>query len=573
MLAFPLKSVDGAFPKGLYCTPVGKWFCRQSLQWVLPVRSQVLISTLACAAWTVAVPAALNAADLPVTPAADGEKPAARLTVEQLDALIQKQPGAAQQEVSQDDRGFLRRLSFDLIGRQPTLAEQQQFADESSDDKYDAAVDRLLASREFGENWANYWSDTIAYRVPPPELTYLNYKPLKHWLTKNFNVNTPWNQVVHELLTAKGKVDEVPAATFVGYHAGNATNLASETSRIFLGQQIGCAQCHDHPFDSWERRQFHEMAAFFARAKSKLSQNDGGGTVVTSAEKGEYLMPDMDDPRKKGSQMTPSFLDGDSLDKGESDERRRAELAAWVTGRENPWFAKAFVNRIWARTMGRGFYEPVDDLGESQSPVWTDVHEALTGHFKATGYDVKDLFRLIATSDAYRRGVRTVDTDLPADQTPLRLRGDEVFAALAVGIELPNIVPPKVEPTGAIRFPPPPKSTRDLVNDVFGADPSFSAVDAPRTMAQALWMMNNEQLQAQIDASPESDTMLARLLAEETDDRAACRVLYERVLARKPTDDELRVACEHVESLGDRGAAFEDLLWSLVNSAEFTTRR
>jgi hypothetical protein len=204
--------------------------------------------------------------------------------------------------------------------------------------------------------------------------------------------------------------------------------------------------------------------------------------------------------------------------------------------------------------------------------VWPAVHEALADHFRATEYDVKDLFRLITATDAYRRGVRTSE-DAPAGEAPLRLRGDEVFAALAVGIGLPNVIPPKIEPTAAVRFPPPPKSTRDLVNGVFGADPSLSPVDAPRTMAQALWMMNNEQLQKQIDASPTSDTMLARLLAEESDDRTACRKLYERVLAREPSEAELQIACEHVKSLGQRGTAFEDLLWSLVNSAEFTTRR
>ncbi len=466
-------------------------------------------------------------------------------------------------------------MSFDLIGRQPTLAEQGDFEADDSPEKYAQVVERLLASEEFGRNWANYWCDTIAYRVPPPELTYLNYGPLKKWLAEQFNANAPWDTIVRDLITAKGKVDDVPAATFIGYHDANPTNLAAETSRIFLGQHIGCAQCHDHPFDHWKRAQFHELAAFFARTKAKLSQNDGGGTVVSSLAKGEYRMPDMDDPRKQGSQMQPSFLDGDPLGKALSDDRRRTELADWITDRNNPWFAKALVNRIWARTMGRGFYEPIDDLGDSQEPLWTGVHDALSRHFAATGYDLKDLFRLITTTEAYRRGIRTADaaTSDSVAEMPLRLRGDEVFAALVAGIELPNYTPPEVKPTAAVRFPPPPKSTRDLIHAVFGADPSFGPVDAPRTMSQALWMMNNEQLQRQIDASPESGTMLAKLLASESDDKAACQELYSRVLARDATEAELNLALEHVKAVGDRGAAFEDLLWGLVNSAEFTTRQ
>jgi len=514
--------------------------------------------------------AATPAASEPATAPASAEP----LTPAGLDALIRAEAGAADQPQADDDAEFLRRVSFDLVGRQPTVAEQQDFAIAPAPEKYAAAVERLLASEEFGRNWANYWSDTIAFRVPPPELTYLNYNPLKGWLTEKLNANVRWNEVVRELITAKGKVGEVPAATFVGYHAANPTTLAAETSRIFLGQHIGCAQCHDHPFDRWKRSQFHEMAAFFARTKSKLPWNDGSETLVSSAEKGEYLMPDMEDPQKKGSQMQPTFLDGDPLGKKLSDDQRRERLAAWVTAPENPWFAKALTNRIWARLMGRGFYEPIDDLGDSQQPVWPEIHEAVASHFRGSGYDLKDLFRLITSTESYRQRIRTADaaSSEKIAAMPLRLRGDEVFAALVAGIDLPNYTPPKVEPTGAIRFPPPPMSTRDLVHAVFGADPSLAPADAPRTMSQALWMMNNEQLQRQIDAQPESGTMLAKLLASESDDRAASAALYQRVLAREATNAELNLAVEHVKSLGDRGAAFEDLLWSLVNSAEFTTR-
>jgi hypothetical protein len=413
--------------------------------------------------------------------------------------------------------------------------------------------------------------------VPPPELTYLDYRPLKAWLAGGLNSNAAWDEIVRELITAKGKVADVPAATFVGYHQANATNLAAETSRIFLGQQILCAQCHDHPFDHWKRTEFHALAAFFARSKAKLPWNDGPGTIVSAAEKGEHVMPDMEDPAKPGSKMKPEFLIHNDADPriGKDDAQRRTRLANWVTSRENPWFARAYTNRIWSRLMGRGFYEPVDDLGDSQVATWPEVHEALSGHFRATAYDVKDLFRMILKSDAYNRGLRmdAAAAGEPSENKPLRMRGDEIFAALAVGINLPNVTPPAVAPTNEVRFPPPPASTRDLVNVAFGTDPSLSPVDAPRTMGQALWMMNNEQLQQQINAAPESGTMLAQLLAEEPDDAKASQLLYARVLARQPSDDEVKIALAHVSKLGDRRAAFEDLLWSLVNSAEFTTRK
>ncbi len=475
------------------------------------------------------------------------------LSTAEFDPLARREVFGEIEGPAADDLRFLRRATFDLLGRLPTLDEQRAFVAAAPETRDRELVERLLASDEFGANWADYWTDVIAFHVPPPELTYLNYGPLKDWLARQFNSNRHWDEVVRELVTAKGKIADHPPATFVGYHNAVATNLAGETARIFLAQQIGCAQCHDHPFDHWKRAQFHELAAFFGRTKVKLSQNDGTATVVSAVEKGEYLMPDMADPSNKGTAMRPAALDGAPLDVGPGDAQRRKVLAAWLTSRDNPWFARAYVNRVWARLFARGFYEPLDDLGDSRSGLWPETHAALARHFTASGCDVKGLFHLLATSAAYRRAELPAANEESPPSAPARMRGDEVFAALRVGLALPNVTPPAVAPTAAIRFPPPPKSTRDLVHEAFGADPSLAPVDAPRTIAQALWMMNNEQLQKQIDATPESGTMLARLLADEPDDSQAVRDLFARVLAREATQAEMRIALEHV-SAGAAGA-------------------
>jgi len=413
---------------------------------------------------------------------------------------------------------------------------------------------------------------------------------LRGWLTQRLNANAPWDEIVRALLTAKGKIADEPAATFIGYHQANPVTLASETSRIFLGAQVRCAQCHDHPFDTWTRDQFHELAAFYARSGAKLSQNDGAGTVVSSKEKGEYVMPDASDPSKPGKEMNPVFLDGAEIASGLTDAQRRDQLAQFITAADNPWFAKAYVNRIWARLFGRGFYEPVDNLGDGQSQLWPDAHEALAAHFLAAHYDVKDLMRLIMATRTYGRAMApaaalassssasagAADSAGPAiatSATPLRLRGDEVFSALATGIGLPNITPPAMKPTAEVRFPPPPKSTRDLVAETFGFDPSLSPADAPRTMSQAMLMMNNDQLQAQVDARPDSGTFLARLLVDNADDGPVIEKLFRSVLARAPNENEFKLAHEHIAKVGGRIAAFEDLLWGMLNSAEFTSKR
>jgi hypothetical protein len=498
-------------------------------------------------------------------------KAVARLTTEQLDALMEQHVGGVADAEIVADEDYIRRVTLDLIGRQPTMAECDAFAADEMVDKRARLVERLLASPEFGENWGNYWSDVISYRTPSPELTFLNYTPFKHWLAEQFNAGRGWDEVSYEVITAVGKVADNPAATYVGFHQGDRSRLASETTRVFLSTQIQCAECHDHKFIDMPQETFHHVAAFFVRVQAKLPWNDSSQIVVSSKPAGEHKM----EGRKE--EMKPMAFSEREVELGRSDVSRRVELADWIVSPDNPWFAKAFVNRVWARTMGRGFCEPVDEIGELGDRVLPEVHNALADHFVASQYDVKDVFRLVATSRSYQRALR--DPQDANERKPFavvaagRLRGDEVFDSLEAAIGLPNVTPPQAPASDAVRFPPPPKSTRDLVNEAFGFDPSAEKANVNRTMQQAMLLMNNKQIQAQIDASPGADTMLAKLVAAETDDTAAVTKLYQQVLARKPTPKEIEIAKEHLASVGDRKTAYEDLLWGMVNSAEFLSRR
>ncbi|MDX1968940.1 MAG: DUF1549 domain-containing protein [Planctomycetaceae bacterium] len=501
-----------------------------------------------------------------------------RLTSPQLDALIIAGQSSAAAEPPRPitDEQFLRRISLDLLGRQPTADELATFLALDAPDKREQEIDRLLAHAEFGGNWANYWTDTIAFRVPPPELTFLNYDPFRTWLADQLNANTGWDQIVQAILSATGKVKDNPPVTFVAYHEAHPQRLASETARIFMSLQIGCAQCHDHPFDDWKREQFHELAAYFVRASVKFPWNEGAETEVKDKGKGEYTMPNVADPKKPGKEMDPGFLTGEKIEKGKSDIERRTELAKVIATPTNPWFAKAYVNRTWARLMGRGFYNPVDDFGVSVLPVLEGVHEQLANDFRDSGFDVKRSFRLIMNTQAYQQALplNPSTADVPfTSAVASKLRGDEVYASLVTAIELPNITPPKMEPTKEIRFPPPPKSTRDIVAETFSFDPSARPQDVARTLHQAMLMMNNDQLQRQIDASPESGTVLSRIVTKTADNRAAVEELFFTVLARRPTDKDLQIALEHLSAAENRIVGFEDLLWSLLNSAEFTTKR
>jgi hypothetical protein len=301
-----------------------------------------------------------------------------------------------------------------------------------------------------------------------------------------------------------------------------------------------------------------------------VAQNNSNLIEVVAKNDGEHSMPG------KKEQMEPMAFEMAKVEIGASDITRRVELARWMVAPENPFFAKALVNRVWARLMGRGFCEPVDEIGELADRVMPQIHNQVADHFVANDFDVKSVFRLIANTETYQRelngDVKDAGRKLPKIITT-RLRGDEVFQSLVAAIELPNVTPEQAKATAAVRFPPPPKSTRDLVDEAFGYDPSISMSDVSRTMVQAMFMMNNEQIHTQINAKPESETHLAKILKSTDDDREAIVLLFQDVLVRKPTPSEEEIALQHIATVKDRQGAFEDLLWGLLNSAEFTTRR
>ena len=434
-------------------------------------------------------------------------------------------------------------------------------------------IDRRLASEEYGRNWANYWSDTIGYRQQEPELTYHDYRPFKSWLTGQFNEGKGWDESVFLMLTSHGKVGTRGESTLIAFHQGNPNRLAGETLRVFHGTRISCAECHADPFvDGLTQEMFHGVAAYFARTDVKIAQLNSNGIDIRSKSKGEHKYSGL-----KG-EIVPDAFGQVKRPLGTSDLDRREAFAYWLVSGDSPAFARAYVNRVWARLMGRGFVEPIDNMGkgvESKHELWMPVLDALADQFVASGYDTKSLFRVILNTNGYQRMASGDDWSAPNRMGTVakKLRGDEVFQSLTTAINLPNVTPERQKKTAAVRFPPPAKSTQDLVNEAFGFDPSFDEQNVPRTMKQAMFMMNNPQIQAQVSAAPDSGTMLAKLLKSQADDNLVTDHLYFNVLARYPSSSERSIVLDHVGQIEDRGPAFEDVLWSLLNSTEFTTRR
>ncbi len=539
-----------------------------------------------------------------------GNSLAASIKSSEIDSLLEKEIARGNNPLSPvtNDEDFLRRVYLDLTGKPPAPNRLDEFTKSTDPAKRSRVIDELLDTDDYARHWARYWRDVIAYHAIERRALSAA-RNFEDWMADQLKRNVKWDRVAAELITATGPVQEEGRTflIFAQFDMENTpVNLAAETSRVFLGIQIQCAQCHDHPYDEWKREQFHEMAAFFART---LVRRDPDGSPIAfevksldkeledrfpglakakakgklpplpAAKKGggrspEHRMPDKEDPEKM-TVMHPKFLLGQEPGKGLDDASRREQFAQYVTDKSNYWFARAYVNRVWGELMGEGFYEPVDDLGPGREARFPMIVNRLASAWRAADYDVKWLFRLIMNTAAYQREIRPRDPSagaLPfASVCPTRLSGDQIFDSLVHALGLPeNVMPPRdaagpgARRQGAFGF-------RGLFNLQFGVDPSVPTDDVQGTIPQALFLMNNPLIEQQISGG--GDTMLSRWLSVYEDDEELIRLMYKRVLARAPAVSELKTAKDYIREVGNRREAMEDLLWSLVNSTEFITKR
>jgi hypothetical protein len=478
------------------------------------------------------------------------------------------------------DEQFVRRVLLDLTGRLPVPADVTEFLADRDPNKRARLIDRLLDSPEFARHWAGYWREVLTARLTDARGR-LFARHFEEWLAGQIRRNAGWADVVRAMLTAGGevrfaKLSENGGAFFLLSHVGadSANERAAETARVFLGIQLQCAQCHDHPFDDWKQVQFHQLAAYFARLKERpLRENKKvvGFTLVT-LPRGEHRLPDRDNP-KKGGVVHPRFLDGKSPGVRLGDAARRRALANAVTGPDNPWFAAAYVNRIWGALMGQAFYQPVDDMGLQRDAVFPRVLPRLAAAFRGSGYDTKAFFRAVLNSRAYQRQARLGDA---ADQHllfaavyPTRLPADALWQSL-VNV-LGKFAGPA--PKGKAGFGPFRQfgGLEGLVKQTFGFDPSARAEEVEGSIPQALLLMNNPQINQRILAR--GTNLLARILSAYPQDEDALRMVYLRALARRPTEREMGHCLQYISRTRNRAEAYEDILWSLLNSTEFQTRR
>jgi hypothetical protein len=512
----------------------------------------------------------------PAVAAEPGRRPAERETARRIDVALLRALGKnAPLPPVIDDATFLRRVSLDLTGTQPTPTQVHAFVADRDPDKRAKEIDRLLAGDAYAVNWGRYWRDVLTYHTPASG-NYLRWQLWDKWWVEQLRRNRSWGDIVTTLVTATGVDDECAPVNFLTSHFGNQVEVAATTSRVFLGVQLQCAQCHDAKTEPWKREQFHELVAFFGRARIVQHKDvTGRGTpyAIEGQDEGQYRMTDKKNPSRL-IVMRPRFLTGETVSMDAPDAERRAALARLITSPKNPWFAKAYVNRIWTAMLGWGFYPGLADFGTSVAPQYPEILDLVAREWTATGYDMKWLFRTLANTQAYQRQLQPrprSESAAPVAVCPCRLRPEQIFEAMvrALGFDEhdKHIPAPAASPAPAVSRH---SGLRQMVYMAFKVDPSLPFTEIQGTIPQALLMMNSVLVNTFVAA--DGKTYLAEALKKGLSDDDILTGLYERTLARKPKTEEMAICKRYLKKVGNRKEALEDVFWSLVNSTEFLTK-
>lgn len=461
-----------------------------------------------------------------------------------------------------DDATFHRRAFLDCIGRLPSVTETSDFLGDTSASKRQVLVAALLEREEYADYQAVQWADLL--RVNSEQLGPRNAMLFDRWLREVFRANLPFDEFIRQLMTAQGSTfSELPVNFYKGFAKPNDRTIA--VSQIFLGVRLECAQCHHHPYEKWGQDDFYGLAAFFPRLQFK--KGTGGEQLLFAGTRGDVKHPET------GEIMSPQVLGGEPLDVTDATDRRTF-LADWMTSRDNTFVARTLVNRVWAHFMGRGLVEPVDDMRDTNPATNEELLDALATDFVEHDFDLKHVMRTITSARVY--GLSSLpnawnvrDTDNFSRAYRKRLPAEVLLDAVSDITE--------TEPS----FDGTPPGTRavQLWNnrlpstflDVFGRPERKTVCECERTpdtsLAQVLHLMNAPLVNDRIQSPTGRAARLAR--SEATADQIITE-LYLAALNRLPQPAELAAARQAFDSPdSDRRQATEDVLWALVNTAEF----
>ena len=498
------------------------------------------------------------------------------------------------------DQEFLRRVHLDLCGVLPTPEEVRAFLTDTSPDKRPALVERLLARPEFADYWAYHWSDVL--RCNRLHLQIKGSHVYHQWLRRHVSRNTPWSEVVTELLTASGSTFANPAANyFRGTYDSKAPpavrdpqELAETTAQLFFGVRMQCAKCHNHPYERWTQDDYYHLTAWFPQVKAKVDPEHRGGPPGRTWQLREdaiVIYPDRTSevrhPRTR-QPMPPKIMGMPAPEIAPGDDRRRA-LAEQVIAPDNPFFARATVNRIWFHLLGKGIVDPPDDFRDSNPPANDELLNALAQDFVASGFDVRQMIRTIVNSRTYQLSSRANATNEDDEKyfsralvKQKRLSAEVLLDAICAATGLPE------QFTG---FPPGTRSVqlpdtqvvytggkyasweRHPFLKAFGQPAREVACECERegdvSLNRVLELKNGAFIHGKIQAL---ENRLGKLLERKLPERQMLEELFLATLSRPPSELESQAALAVVAKSATPRAGWESVLWALLNANEFFMR-
>jgi hypothetical protein len=451
------------------------------------------------------------------------------------------------------DEEFIRRVYLDLTGLPPSPEEVRQFVADARPTrvKRDELVDRLVGHPEFVEHWTNKWADLL--QVNRKFLGEKGAAVLRQWIRSAITSNMPYDQFVRTILTAGGSnIDNPPAAYFKILR--DADSAMENTTQLFLAIRFNCNKCHDHPFERWTQDQYYHLAAYFAQVGRKedpayQGQRIGGTDVEVPKPLVEIIYDQKGGEVKHartGQIVTPSFP---YVHAGlpPSQGTRREQLAAWITSKDNPYFARSYVNRLWAYLLGVGLIEPIDDIRAGNPPSNPKLLDYLTEEFVASGFNVQAMFKLICKSRVYQHSIATnrwnADDEVNyshalARRLPAEVLFDSIYRALGATTKLPGL------PAGA--------RAAQLVDsavpvpggflELFGKPPRESACECERSSGMMLGpVLNMVNGPVVAEAIRDPNNRLARWVREIRDDRQLVEEIFLAILCRRPTEAQIQI--------------------------------
>lgn len=461
------------------------------------------------------------------------------------------------------DADFLRRVYLDITGVIPQYEKAKAFLDDKSTNKREKLIDELLSDSHYGRKQADIWGAKLF--TVDSDNRFVQKEPFTDWLKDQFNQNTPWNEFVSAIVTATGPVDENPAVT---YFLSNRSidKLTDTTGQHFLGVRINCAQCHNHPFTSTKQTEYWGLAAFYSKVVPQRPKNAvmGGDNTKLTVTEGASKSRTKEFFPESAKTVAPKFFGGDEP-KLSGAEPYRPALAKWLTSAENPYFAKAMVNRTWAQLFGNGIVDPVDDMIDKNKPSHPELFEELTAKFTASGFDVKYLIKCITLTQAYQRTSKHSpsnkgDAQLYSHMNVKMMSGEELFDSLAVITGLVSPAPEVKRP--GMKYGNGGPRASFVTFFLAGAD-EVKSTTYEAGIPQALKLMNSK-----IAGNPAALKQFGTGKPADIFEK-----MYITTLARRPTSAEIQKLSTHLAKASSPTEGYSDILWALLNSSEFSMVR